>query len=301
MLKWLYWQGDLTHENPVENAGRPVTELVLLHQPCFFQWQRDGPIFILNPHRDVQAIAVFCAGIRVLYLRFSSHKKTTPRQSSQGVWQVHSWENVSISGGLKNCFSKDSPTCTHTSQRLRYTSGHLTITKSRQHSAPGDGSVVMCLVSAWAGAQGLKPASLLQGPKHSHDAVTASKHGPAWMQPSGARDRVSSPWVLGSLRFQGIKPTQRLRAKVKVTESILQLTVGHIKGKCESESCSLLSDFLRPPGESSPWDSPGENTGVGSCSLLQGIFPTQGSNLGLVHCRQIVYQLSYWGSPRILE
>ena len=51
----------------------------------------------------------------------------------------------------------------------------------------------------------------------------------------------------------------------------------------------------------SPWNSPGQNTGVGSLSLLQGIFPTQGSNLGLPHCRQIFYQLSHKGSPRILE
>ena len=47
----------------------------------------------------------------------------------------------------------------------------------------------------------------------------------------------------------------------------------------------------------SPWDSPGQNTGVGSHWLLQGIFPTQGSNLGLLHCRQILYCLSHWGSP----
>ena len=45
----------------------------------------------------------------------------------------------------------------------------------------------------------------------------------------------------------------------------------------------------------------GQNTGVGSLSLLQGIFPTQGSNPGLPHCRQILYQLSHKGSPRILE
>ena len=44
----------------------------------------------------------------------------------------------------------------------------------------------------------------------------------------------------------------------------------------------------------------GQNTGVGSFSLLQGIFPTQGSNPGLPHCRWILYQLSHQGSPRIL-
>ena len=47
----------------------------------------------------------------------------------------------------------------------------------------------------------------------------------------------------------------------------------------------------------SPWNSPGQNTGVGSFSLLQGIFPIQESNSGLPHCRQILYQLSHKGSP----
>ena len=51
----------------------------------------------------------------------------------------------------------------------------------------------------------------------------------------------------------------------------------------------------------SAWNSPGQNTGVGSLSLLQRIFPTQGSNSGLLHYRQILYQLSYKGCPRILE
>ena len=61
----------------------------------------------------------------------------------------------------------------------------------------------------------------------------------------------------------------------------------------ESESCSVMSDFLRPNGLYSPWNSPGLNTGVGSLSLLQGIFPIQGSNPGLPHYRQILYQLSH--------
>ena len=49
------------------------------------------------------------------------------------------------------------------------------------------------------------------------------------------------------------------------------------------------------------WNFLGQNTGVGSLSLLQGVFPTQGSNPSLPHCRQILYQLSQKGSPRILE
>ena len=48
-------------------------------------------------------------------------------------------------------------------------------------------------------------------------------------------------------------------------------------------------------------DSPGKNTGVGSQSLLQGIFPTQESNWDLLHCRWIFYQLSYQGSPHLLN
>ena len=58
---------------------------------------------------------------------------------------------------------------------------------------------------------------------------------------------------------------------------------------------------LQPHGLYIPWNSSGQNTGVGSWSLLKGIFPTQGSNPGLSHCRRILYQLSHKGSPRILE
>ena len=61
----------------------------------------------------------------------------------------------------------------------------------------------------------------------------------------------------------------------------------------ESESRSVVSDSLRPHGLYSPWNSPGQNTGVGSLSLLQGVFPTQGSNPGLPQCRWLLYQLSH--------
>ena len=69
----------------------------------------------------------------------------------------------------------------------------------------------------------------------------------------------------------------------------------------ESESHSVEYHSLQPHGLYSSWNSPGQNTGVGSCSLLHGIFPTQGSNPDLPHCRWILYQLSHQGSPRILE
>ena len=58
-----------------------------------------------------------------------------------------------------------------------------------------------------------------------------------------------------------------------------------------------MSDSMWPRGLYSPWNSLSQNTGVGSLSVLQGIFPTQGFNPGLPHCRQILYQLGYQGSP----
>ena len=60
-----------------------------------------------------------------------------------------------------------------------------------------------------------------------------------------------------------------------------------------TQSCLTLQHH----GLYSPWNSPGQNTGVGSCSLLQKIFPTQGSNPGLPRCRWILYHLSHKGSP----
>ena len=60
-----------------------------------------------------------------------------------------------------------------------------------------------------------------------------------------------------------------------------------------------MSDSLWPHGLLSPWNSPGQNTEVDSLSLLQGIFPSQGSNPGLPHCRQILYQLSRWQPTRV--
>ena len=95
------------------------------------------------------------------------------------------------------------------------------------------------------------------------------------------------------------------------------------ESSCDAGDLGLISGLQRFPGEGhgnrlqysclenphgqrnlvgySPWNSPGQNTEVGSLTLLQGIFPTQRSNPGLPHCRQILYQLSHKGSPRILE
>ena len=77
-----------------------------------------------------------------------------------------------------------------------------------------------------------------------------------------------------------------------------------------AESCMLLSHFnhvrlCATPWTAAhqaprPWDSPGKNTGVGSHRLFQGIFPTQESNPGLLHCRWILYHLTYQENPIIL-
>ena len=69
----------------------------------------------------------------------------------------------------------------------------------------------------------------------------------------------------------------------------------------ESENRSVVSDSLRPHGQHNPWTSPGQNTGAGSLSLPQWIFSTQGSNQGLQHCRQMLYQLRHQGSPNCIR
>ena len=68
--------------------------------------------------------------------------------------------------------------------------------------------------------------------------------------------------------------------------------------KCESHS--VMSNTLRPHGLYSPWNYPGQNTGVGGCSLLQEIFPTLGLKPGLPHCRRFFTGESA-GKPAILR
>ena len=73
----------------------------------------------------------------------------------------------------------------------------------------------------------------------------------------------------------------------------------------ESVSLSVISDSLRPywlqPTKLfCPWNSRGKNIGVGCHSILRGIFPIQGSNLGLLHCRRVLYYLCHQGSPTLV-
>ena len=104
--------------------------------------------------------------------------------------------------------------------------------------------------------------------------------------------------VLNSLTWVG-KPVKASEIKWNVQRELLQSTAS-------SESRSVVSDSLWPPGLYPSrllcsWNSPGKNTGVVCHALLQGIFPTQGLNPDLPHCRQILHHLSHQGSPRILE
>ena len=100
------------------------------------------------------------------------------------------------------------------------------------------------------------------------------------------------------LTGSGIEPTSLVLANgFFITEppSEVKDTLYHWATKW-SERHSVVFNSLQPHGLYSSWNSPGQNTGVGSLSLLQGICPTQGSNPVLPHCRQILYQLSHKGS-----
>ena len=66
---------------------------------------------------------------------------------------------------------------------------------------------------------------------------------------------------------------------------------------CSVVSSSLLFHGLEPTRLLCPWDFPGKNTGASCLSFLHGIFPTQGLNLCLLYCRQILYRLSHQRSP----
>ena len=101
---------------------------------------------------------------------------------------------------------------------------------------------------------------------------------------------VSRLWIYSKLS----KPVE-LYFEIKYTDLKLQ-RFEKLKWVSESEGRSIVSDSLRRHGLYSPRNPPGQDTEVVSLSLLQGIFPTQGSSPGLWHCRQILYQLNHKGS-----
>ena len=89
-----------------------------------------------------------------------------------------------------------------------------------------------------------------------------------------------------------IMKLQNTRNREKSSQVSREKVFTHMKVKVD-QSCLTLCH----PWTIQSWNSPGQNTGVGSLSLLQGIFPTWGSNPGLSHCRWILYQLSHQGCP----
>ena len=81
-----------------------------------------------------------------------------------------------------------------------------------------------------------------------------------------------------------------------MTHFALEKKLLHYKSTALQQNIGKSCSTLCNPMACAPYNSPGQNTGACSLSLLQGIFPTQGSNPGLPHCRLILYQLSHKGS-----
>ena len=107
----------------------------------------------------------------------------------------------------------------------------------------------------------------------------------------------------GIILTQGSNPHfSHCRLILSTREAVMSTFFGkgdvHFFGKVKVKVTQLCRTLYNPMD--SPWNSPSQSTGVDSHSLLQEIFPTQGSNLGVPHCRRILYQLSHQGSPRIL-
>ena len=80
-----------------------------------------------------------------------------------------------------------------------------------------------------------------------------------------------------------------------IVESFRQKKHGH--AVLVTQSCPTLSDPWTVASQTHPWDFPSKNTGAGCHFLLQGIFLSQGLNLGLLHCRKMLHSLSHQGSP----
>ena len=124
--------------------------------------------------------------------------------------------------------------------------------------------------------------------------------------PGSSVQGISLARLLGWLTisfYRGLPHTETEPASLLWEADSLPLCHQGSPGVCVSlsgVSDSLLPHGMYPARLLCPWDSPGKNAGVGCLSLLQGIFLTQGSNLGLLHCRLILYCLNHQGSPYLL-
>ena len=102
--------------------------------------------------------------------------------------------------------------------------------------------------------------------------------------------RVRHDWMTNTFTFIYVCVCIYVHTYIHMSNCWVCLVTQSCPTLCDPMDCSL-------PGSSVPGDSPGKNARVGSLSRLQGIFPTQGSNPGLLNCRRILYQLSHKGSP----
>ena len=139
---------------------------------------------------------------------------------------------------------------------------------------------------------------------HSQDReMREEKVGGHFPGSPAVKTLISNTGSVGSIPGQGAEILHALGPK---SQNIKQKQYCNKFNEVKRKSLSCVRLFCYPmdcslPGSSVHRDSPGKNIGVGCHALLQGIFPIQGSSPGLPHCRQILYQLSHQGSPRILE
>ena len=137
--------------------------------------------------------------------------------------------------------------------------------------------------SAWSRVRGV----WLRGPRTHHSSTSTLKGSPP------SQSLATSLTYYGRHCSRPAPPrSQWLLPRAAPTGPWGPVTVQLAWQRGQSESRQVVSGSLRPHGLS-PWNSPGQNTGVGSLYPRQGIFPTQGSNPGLPHRRQVLYQLSH--------
>ena len=148
---------------------------------------------------------------------------------------------------------------------------------------------------------GIEPASRVSGGFSTPEpagklSISFLKYASTWIP------NTSGPGISHKGLWSKLNTMQKLILRMdRVENLIFQSDVDSYRFCCccVVQLCPTLCDPMNcsPPGSSVHGDSPGKNTRAGCHAFLQGIFPTQGLNPGLPHCRRILYQLSYPGSP----